>query len=118
MMQIVVEDSEKAAILKLLVNEDINVLKQAYAYAKNLELYGVDVSEKWETVTEQCRALQSAYLKGCSDERKKIIDNLSRDAINKAIDNLCDTNPLITKGLVVDDAATIKGANVDGGWGV
>lgn len=87
------DDTEKAAVLKVLANEDIHVLIQAYAYAKNLELYGVDVSEKWETVVQQCRALQRAYLKGCSDERKKIIDDMSRDAINKAVDNLCDTNP-------------------------
>lgn len=88
-----IEDPEKAAILKLLANEDMQVLSQAYAYAKNVELYGVDVSEKWETVVQQCRALQRAYLKGCSDERRKIINDISRNAINKAVDNLCDTNP-------------------------
>ena len=87
------KNKKKTAILKLLADEDLQVLSLAYIYAKNLNFYGVDPIKKWETATEQCRALQRAYLKGCSDERKKIIDNLNRDAINKAIDNLCDTNP-------------------------
>ena len=75
-MQIVIEDPEKAAILKLLVNEDINVLKQAYAYAKNLELYGVDVSEKWETATRQTLALERAYCQGRYDQRNSDMETI------------------------------------------
>ena len=71
-MQIVIDiannDKRKAEMLKLLANEDNMVLSQAYVYAKNLVLYGVDVAEKWSTVTEQAWALERAYNKGQYDE--------------------------------------------------
>ena len=43
------------------------VLAMAYLYAVNFTLYGEDVIEKWETVIENTRALESAYKKGYYD---------------------------------------------------
>lgn len=68
MMQIVIEDSDKAAILKLLVNEDINVLKQAYAYVKNLDI---------PTVIDEAPTVQAvpiSELKNLREEMGNITD--------------------------------------------
>ncbi len=74
-MQIVIEisdnDKQKAEILKWLADENNMVLTQAYIYAKNLDLYGVDVSEKWSTVIKQAWAMERAYCKGRYDEAER-----------------------------------------------
>lgn len=71
-MQIVIDipdnDSQKGTLLKLLAEENDMVLSQAYLYAKNLCEYGVDIAEKWSTVTLQAEALERAYRKGMYDE--------------------------------------------------
>ena len=47
------------------------VYKYALMYAQHLVKYGVDISEKWETATQNAMALNEAYLRGCQDERDK-----------------------------------------------
>ena len=61
-------NENKVALLELLAHEDINVISQAYLYARNLREYGVDVSTKWETVMLQSEALEKAYQKGIHDQ--------------------------------------------------
>lgn len=46
-------------------------VSMAYAYAYNIAQYGVDVSEKWETITQQEEMLKRAYGKGRYDEAKR-----------------------------------------------
>jgi len=43
-------------------------VSMAYAYAFNIAQYGVDASEKWETITKQQEMLDRAYRKGRYDE--------------------------------------------------
>ena len=61
-------DSQKGTLLKLLAKENDMVLGQAYLYAKALCEYGVDIAQKWSTVTLQADALERAYHKGRYDE--------------------------------------------------
>ena len=74
-MQIVIEisdnDKQKAEILKWLADENNMVLTQAYIYAKNLDVYGVNVAEKWLTTVKQAWALERAYCKGRYDEAER-----------------------------------------------
>ena len=55
----------------LLISElnqfDVNIIKLALAQARYYTLFGVDVTEKWDTATEQAHALDSAYTKGFHD---------------------------------------------------
>ena len=60
-------DKEKQALLNLLVEEDNMVLAQAYLYAKNLIKQGIDIAEKWSTVTQQSEAVYKAYNNGYYD---------------------------------------------------
>lgn len=43
------------------------VIATAYLYALNYTLYGEDVTEKWETTTQNASALEKAYRKGYYD---------------------------------------------------
>ena len=48
-------------------NDKVN--QTATAYAANIHMFGVDVTEKWNTAIEQTEALNKAYLRGRHDER-------------------------------------------------
>lgn len=43
----------------------------ALAYARSIVTFGVNIAEKWETVTQQQAALDSAYRRGRYDEWKR-----------------------------------------------
>ena len=60
-------DDKKQAILDLLTEENEQILGLAYMYAKNMHLYGTDVSKEWETVIQQSVALNEAYTRGRMD---------------------------------------------------
>lgn len=51
------------------MRKKIEALAQMYATA--LELYGVDITGKFETATQMSLALEKAYLKGRSDEANR-----------------------------------------------
>ena len=59
--------TNKETLLKSLSNEPMAVIQTAYLYAKNLHLYGVDVTKEWLTATEQSASLEQAYRKGFYD---------------------------------------------------
>ena len=42
----------------------------AYWYAKALSDYGINIAARWETITQQKAALDSAYVQGRNDEAK------------------------------------------------
>lgn len=71
MTELPTNNSQKRALLKLLAEENDMVLSQAYLYTKNLYDYGVDIAEKWSTVTLQAEALERAYNKGRYDEAER-----------------------------------------------
>ena len=48
------------------------IYKYALMYAQHLVKYGVDISEKWETATQNSMALNEAYIRGCQDESNKV----------------------------------------------
>lgn len=50
----------------------------AMNYAICLVKYGVDIREKWETAIQNKMALEQAYLRGRSDERKRIEEVLDK----------------------------------------
>ena len=58
---------KRTALLDELAKEDLQVLSLAYVYAKNLQMYGEDVTEKWLTATKNTSALEKAYQKGYYD---------------------------------------------------
>lgn len=57
-------------------NEYMNnqIFQYAIAYATTLSLYGVDIRDKWETLTHQMDALHQAYIRGRKDERDKFME--------------------------------------------
>jgi hypothetical protein len=58
------------------INEnDIMINQLARKYAVSLLRYGVDISEKWETASQNSVALQQAYLRGRQDERDRFDEN-------------------------------------------
>ena len=61
----------KQHILEEMSKFDEMTLSTAYIYAKNLTLYGVDVTEKWLTATQNSVALEKAYKKGYYDALQK-----------------------------------------------
>lgn len=54
-------------------NNDM-VTQLAMMYAKNLYVYGVDVTKVWETATSQSMALEQAYLRGRQYERDRFAE--------------------------------------------
>lgn len=57
------EDLRKAVIERL-ADYPTEVLNLALVYADRLITYGVDVTEKWETLTEQVAACDAAFIAG------------------------------------------------------
>ena len=57
----------KESYIKELAQFDEQTLATALAYARNMKLYGIDVTDKWDTVVEQSEALKNAYNKGYAD---------------------------------------------------
>ena len=65
------------------------VIATAYLHAINYTLYGVDVTEKWTTATQNLYALEKAYRKGYCDalqeraerasEQEPILDKISTE---------------------------------------
>ena len=61
---VVDEWSYKKDLLKALEQEDLQTLSLAYAYAKNMKLYGEDVTKAWVTAVQQNAILEKAYRDG------------------------------------------------------
>ena len=57
----------KDKLLEVMRQFDDMTLSIAFVYAKNLTLYGVKVTEKWVTATQNASALEKAYRKGYYD---------------------------------------------------
>lgn len=66
---------EKAKMIETLSKYPDMVIKTALAYAINMYDYGVDVTTKWETATQQVDALYRARQKGYYDALEKIHKN-------------------------------------------
>lgn len=63
-------EDKKSKILELLSKEDIQTISLAYIYAKNITLYGVDVTKEWDTALRQSHALEQARLFGFCEGTK------------------------------------------------
>ena len=59
--------TKKETLLEELAKEDLQVLALAYVYAKNLQLYGEDVTKAICSATENVAMLEKAYRKGYYD---------------------------------------------------
>lgn len=58
---------KKDVLLEELAKEDLQVLSLAYMYAKNLQMYGEDVTKAISTATQNVAILGKAYRKGYYD---------------------------------------------------
>ena len=65
----------KEKLIELLSQEDTMVLNQAYLYVRSLTNYGVDITEKWVTATQNARALERAYRKGYYDALQRAAES-------------------------------------------
>lgn len=65
--------TKKEALLEELSREDLQVLSLAYVYAKNLQLYGIDVTKAISSATENVMMLEKAYRHGYYDAVNKMI---------------------------------------------
>ena len=87
--------TKKEALLEELAKEDLQVLSLAYIHAKNLHMYGEDVTEKWLTATQNTSALEKAYRKGYYDAMQRpsaewVDDKCS--ACGKGIEDLIESS--------------------------
>lgn len=62
------EQIEKKMLIDALNNMPAQVIATAYLHALNYHLYGVDVTEKWKTATQNAANVERAYMKGRRDE--------------------------------------------------
>lgn len=58
---------KKKAMLDQLAEENEQVIGLAYMYAKNMHLYGTDVTKAWDSAVCQSAALNDAYTRGRMD---------------------------------------------------
>lgn len=65
--------TKKEVLLQELAKEDLQVLSLAYMYAKNLRMYGVDVTKAICSATENASILDIAYRKGYYDAMNNMI---------------------------------------------
>lgn len=59
--------NKKQAMLEQLAEENEQVIALAYMYAKNMHLYGTDVTKAWDSAVQQSIALYDAYIQGRTD---------------------------------------------------
>lgn len=62
------EQIDKKMLIDALNAMPTRVIATAYLHAMNYQLYGVDVTEKWKTATQNTANVERAYLKGRRDE--------------------------------------------------
>ena len=65
--------SIKDRLLEDLSKEPEQVIALAHAYAKNLILYGADITEIWDTAISNAENLERAYKAGYNDCRKEML---------------------------------------------
>lgn len=93
---------------KEIVNElaeeyrDDKVHQIAMMYAKSIYLYGVDITEKWETAVQNHMALEQAYMRGRQDERDRFAEWQEEYANNIDVPTI--------------DAGELFGKTVNDGW--
>ena len=63
--------TKKEALLSELAKEDLQVVALAYVYAKNLHMYGEDVTETLYSAIQNVAMLNKAYQKGYCDAMDK-----------------------------------------------
>ena len=66
-----IQDYETKQLIDELSKMPPMVIATAYLHAVNYTLYGVDVTEKWETATQNASALEKAYREGYYDALQK-----------------------------------------------
>lgn len=76
-----IQDYEKKVLIDELSKMPHRVISIAYLHALNYTTYGVDVTEKWLTATQQANALERSYRKGYYDALQSAKDRL--DALDK-----------------------------------
>ena len=64
------------------------VIATAYLYAVNYTSYGVDVTEKWVTATQNAAALEKAYRDGYYDALKRKAES---EEYRTTFNNLCNS---------------------------
>jgi len=67
-----IQEYERKKLLDELSKMQTMVIATAYLHAINYTLYGEDVTEAWETATQNASALEKAYSKGYYDAMKWI----------------------------------------------
>jgi len=72
-------EERKLAYIKELADMPEIVVVTAFACARSMIDYGVDISEKWENVTQQQAALNMAYQRGRYDEQRRIFGYKGED---------------------------------------
>lgn len=72
---------KKKAMLDQLAEENEQVIGLAYMYAKNMHLYGTDVTKEWNSAVQQSVALYDAYIQGRTDSDKEWREHLNRTTI-------------------------------------
>ena len=68
---------QKKSLSEIIAEMPDDVVSLAFVYAKNMIDFSVDITEKWQTVTVNSRALQMAYEKGRRDEREEFLKKIA-----------------------------------------
>lgn len=84
------EEFERMMLIESLKTMPARVVATAYLYAMNYELYGEDVTKKWQTAVQNTASLQRAYLDGRRDEAQRqagysVIQPVPREALNRLL---------------------------------
>ena len=66
-----IQEYERKRLIDELSKMSPMVIATAYLHAINYTQYGVDVTEKWVTATQNTNALEKAYKKGYYDALQK-----------------------------------------------
>ncbi len=83
----------KQVMLELLAEENEQVIALAFMYAKNMHLYGVDVTKAWDSAICQSAALNEAYTRGRVDsdeEWRKHCKQLGNNASQFFVDEFIE----------------------------
>ena len=65
-----ISEEAKRELLSRFMEFSGQTIACAYWYAKALSDYGINIAARWETITQQKAALDSAYVQGRNDEAK------------------------------------------------
>jgi hypothetical protein len=105
---------QRDVLLKQLETAPDEVLALAYLHSLNYTMFGVEITEKWQTAVQNSAQMQKAYEKGYRDACKMQFYLENRDALKADIEKMINEsiNEKYAKGILMSQEEMLDRFNL------